>query len=96
MINNRNTLSTEAVIVNELGLHARSAALISKIAQDATSNVWITKDGNRVDASSVVDILTLACEKESKITIEIDDPSDTRILNNIQRLIESGFGEDVK
>ena len=96
MINNRNTLSKEAVIVNELGLHARSAALISKIAQKAISNVWITNDGNRVDASSVVDILTLACEKESKITIEIDNPSDTKILNNIQRLIESGFGEDVK
>ena len=91
-----NTRSKEAVIVNELGLHARSAALISKIAQKAASNVWITKDGNRVDASSVVDILTLACEKESKITIEIEDPSDTNILNNIQRLIESGFGEDVK
>jgi phosphocarrier protein len=91
-----NTRSEEVVIVNEFGLHARSAALISKIAQKAASNVWITKDGNRVDASSVVDILTLACEKGSLITIEIDDPSDTNILYKIHRLIESGFGEDVK
>ncbi|MBW1696265.1 MAG: HPr family phosphocarrier protein [Deltaproteobacteria bacterium] len=88
-------VSKELIIVNELGLHARSAASISKIAQKAASNVWIVKDGNKVDASSVVNILTLACEKGAKITIEIDDPADTHILRNIQKLIENGFGEDV-
>ena len=87
-------LSKEVVIVNELGLHARSAAMITKIAQAASSKVWVKKDHERVDAASVVDILTLACEKNTKIFIEIDDPSDIDILNNIEKLIESGFGED--
>ena len=88
-------LSKEVVIVNKLGLHARSAAMITKIAQKASSKVWVTKDDARVDASSVVDILTLECEKNTRIFIEIDDPSDIDILNNIEKLIEGGFGENV-
>jgi len=88
-------LTKELVIVNELGLHARSAAMITKIAQKASSKVWVTKDDERVDASSVVDILTLACEKNTRISIEVDDPLDINILNNIEKLIKSGFGEDV-
>ena len=89
-------LSKEVVIVNELGLHARTAAMITKIAREASSKVWVTKDGDKADASSVVDILTLACEKNTRICIEIDDPSDIDILDNIGKLIESGFGEDVQ
>jgi len=86
-------ISKEVFIVNELGLHARSAAMISKIARTAASNVWIAKGGKTVDASSVLDILTLACEKDAKITLEIDDPSDMAVLNKIERMVESGFGE---
>jgi len=88
--------STEVIIVNELGLHARSAAMITAIARNAVSNIWITKDGHRVDASSVLDILTLACEKNTKITISVENSSDIPILKDIQLLIESGFGEDVR
>jgi phosphocarrier protein len=47
----------------------------------------------KADASSVIDLLTLACEKGSKITLKIDDPSDLEILNELVRLVESGFGE---
>ena len=89
-----NRILKEVVVINELGLHARVAAIISKIAQTASSTVWITKDGETVDASSVVDVLTLACEKGAKITLEIDDPSDMDVLNGIERTLECGFGEE--
>ncbi len=80
-------------IINELGLHARSAAQIALIAQNSIGKVWIEKDDEKADASSIIDILTLACAKETKITIIIEDPGDLPILDAIADLVDSGFGE---
>ena len=82
-----------ATIANDLGLHARSAAQIADIAQNSIANVWIQKDDEKADASSIIDILTLACAKETKITIIIEDPGDLPILNAITDLVDNGFGE---
>ena len=87
------TLSRDVVIINELGLHARSAAGIAKLAQNANSKVWLIRGEERVDASSIIDILSLACPKGSKITLEINEESDIDILNEIIELIKKGFGE---
>ena len=86
-------LSREVVIVNELGLHARSAARIAELAQNSKAAVWVKKDAEKADASSIVDILTLACGKGSKITLIIEDKADRPILEDIVNLIETGFGE---
>lgn len=80
-------------IKNELGLHARSAAQIAGIAQNSIANVWIQKDAEKADASSILDILTLACTKGTKITIIIEDLADIQILKAIVDLVDSGFGE---
>ena len=80
-------------IKNELGLHARSAAQIANIAGNSTANVWLKKDDQSADASSIIDILTLACEKGTKITIIIEDWAEIDILNAIADLVDSGFGE---
>ena len=80
-------------IKNELGLHARSAAQIAGIAQNSIANVWIQKDDEKADASSIIDILTLVCAKGTKITIIIEDLADIQILNAIVDLVDSGFGE---
>ncbi|MGD8883920.1 MAG: HPr family phosphocarrier protein [Desulfobacterales bacterium] len=81
------------VIVNELGMHARSAAKIAELAQNSKAAVWVKKDAEKADATSIIDILTLACEKGSKITLIIEDKADRQILEDIAHLIESGFGE---
>ena len=80
-------------IVNELGLHARSAAQIADIAQNSIANVWIQKEDEKADASSIIDILTLACAKGTQITIIIEDLADLPVLNTIADLVSSGFGE---
>jgi len=80
-------------IVNELGLHARSAAQIADIAQNSIANVWIQKEDEKADASSIIDILTLACTKGTQITIIIEDLADLPVLNTIADLVNSGFGE---
>ena len=90
---NEQGISRTTVICNELGLHARSAAKIAEIAGNAVSNIWLVKDDQRADASSIVDILTLACEKGTKIEIIIEDPADADILTALVDLVDSGFGE---
>ena len=82
-----------ATIINDLGLHARSAAQIADIAQNSIANVWIKKEEDKADASSILDILTLACAKGTQITIIIEDPADLPILEAIGDLVDSGFGE---
>ena len=85
--------SKEVVIVNELGLHARSAAKIAKLAQNAKSTIWVIKDRDKVDASSIIDVLTLACPKGSKIELSADSRVDIDIINDIIALVERGFEE---
>jgi len=93
MINSELKLTKQVIIVNELGLHARSAAKIAKLASRSKASVWIQKGSANADASSILDILTLACEKGSKITIGIENKADYDILEAIADLVEGGFGE---
>ncbi|MDA3821948.1 MAG: HPr family phosphocarrier protein [Bacteroidales bacterium] len=86
-------LSKNVIIINELGLHARSAAKIAKLAQNAKSTVWVIRGEEKVDASSILDILTLACSKGSIITLKVNNKSDIDILNSIAELVEKGFEE---
>ena len=80
-------------IVNALGLHARSAAKVAKLAGEATAGVWLHKNGDTADATSLLDILTLACPKGTRITVSVDDDADLETLERITELIRSGFGE---
>ena len=88
-----NDLSKEVVVINELGIHARTATMIAKIAQNARYEVWLKKDDNMVSASDILDILTLACAKGTKIQILIEDEEDIEVLENIVKLVKIGFGE---
>ena len=83
----------EVSIINELGLHARAAALMAQTAAKAASGVWIIDGDRKVDASSVIDILGLARGQGSTITLQIDDRSDQPVLDALVRMVEAGFGE---
>ena len=87
------TLVKQLTIVNELGLHARSAAKIAEVARNAKHKVWVACEGERVDAASIIDILTLGAARGSQIEIRIEHTDDAVVLNAIARLVESGFGE---
>ena len=93
MIDSAFKLTRQVIVNNELGLHARSAAKIAKLAGRSKSAVWIQKGSSKADASSILDILTLECEKGSQITIGIENKADSDILESIVELFEKGFGE---
>jgi phosphotransferase system HPr (HPr) family protein len=87
-------LEKEVVIVNELGLHARSAAQVAKMAQKARGAIFIRMKDRQVDAKSMLDIMSLAAGKGSVLLICAKDPRDEALLNSIVALVEQGFGED--
>jgi phosphocarrier protein HPr len=86
-------LARRVSITNELGLHARPAALIAKLAKNAKHNVWIFRDKEKVDATSIIDILSLACLKGTEITLQVEDRADIDILDQITALAKTGFAE---
>ena len=76
-------------------MHARPAAMIAKAAQDATALIWIGVGGNRADASSIIDILSLGCSRGYEVTLEAENEEDLPILDTIKEIIDNGFGEDL-
>ena len=86
-------LSRRLTIANELGLHARAAAKIAQLAEKARSSVFITKDGQDVNGTDVLDIISLYCPCGTEVIVRITDPEDAKVLDDIARLIEAGFGE---
>lgn len=80
-------------IKNELGLHARSAAMIVRAVEGSRSKVSLERDGMTVDARSLLDILTLACPRDSRIVVRADGVDAREVVESIEKLVESKFGE---
>ncbi|PIP37295.1 MAG: HPr family phosphocarrier protein [Desulfobacterales bacterium CG23_combo_of_CG06-09_8_20_14_all_52_9] len=85
--------SEDVTIVNESGLHARSAASIARVARHARFGVRIRKGNEGANAKDVMDVLSLACQKGSVVTISIENPSDKDVLIQLVTLVQNGFGE---
>jgi len=88
-------LNKKTTVMNALGLHARPAAMIANLAIKAQSDIWLCKNGAQVDASSIIDILSLGCQKGADITLKAENPEDKKILNKIINLFEKRFGEKI-
>ncbi len=93
MANSDQLLYRDLKIVNELGLHARSAAKLAKTAQQAVDGVWLQTSQDEVDAKQIIDILTLGAGQGDRVRVRIDDPADQEILDRIVELFNTGFGE---
>jgi phosphocarrier protein len=84
---------TEAEIVNKLGLHARAAAKLTQLASGFASEVWLSRNGRRVNAKSIMGVMMLAAGKGSRIVIETDGEDAELALSALLRLIAERFGE---
>jgi len=80
-------------IVNKLGLHARASAKLTQLASQFKSDVWLTRNGRRVNAKSIMGVMTLAAAKGSQIEIETDGEDEQTAIGAILHLIEDKFGE---
>jgi phosphocarrier protein HPr len=93
MATNDHLLYRDLEIVNELGLHARSAAKLAKTAQLADKGVWLRTGEDEVDAKQIIDILTLGAGRGDRVRVRIDDLVDRSVLDKIVELFKNGFGE---
>jgi phosphocarrier protein HPr len=85
---------SEAEIVNKLGLHARASAKLTQTASGFSAEVWLSRDGRRVNAKSIMGVMMLAAGKGSRIVIEAEGEDADTALAAIVRLIADRFGEE--
>ena len=86
-------LQREASIVNKLGLHARASAKLTQLAGQFKSNIWVERNGRRVNAKSIMGVMMLAAAKGSSIVIETDGPDEEAAMTALTELIAGLFGE---
>ncbi|MCE5334576.1 MAG: HPr family phosphocarrier protein [Desulfobacteraceae bacterium] len=83
----------EFIVANKLGIHARVAAQIVKVACQFQSEVFISKCGISVNGKSILDVMTLVCPHGSKIHISAKGPDAHEALNALAALFQTKFGE---
>jgi phosphocarrier protein HPr len=81
-------------IANKKGLHARASAKIVEAAARFQSRIMVSKDGQSVDARSIMGLMMLAASPGSEIAIEADGPDADAALAAIVALAQAKFGED--
>jgi phosphocarrier protein len=83
----------EVEIVNKLGLHARASAKLTKLASQFKCEVWAMRNNRRVNAKSIMGVMTLAASKGSRIQLETDGDDETEAMAALVALVEDYFGE---
>ena len=87
------TAKGEFTIVNALGLHARAAAQLVKLANRFQCDVFIVKDGQEVNGKSIMGVLMLAATQGSVITVRTEGADAEPALKAVGELVNAGFGE---
>ena len=83
----------ELTIVNRLGLHARASAKLTQVASGFKSEVWLTRNGRRVNAKSIMGVMMLAAGKGASVLVEADGDDADAALAALRSLIADRFGE---
>lgn len=85
--------SNQVIIENELGFHARACATFVKVAANFKSEIWVEKNGTRVNGKSIMDLLMLAAPQGSTIKIIARGPDAKEALEKLSALVNEKFGE---
>jgi phosphocarrier protein HPr len=83
----------DILIKNKLGLHARASAKLTQLASQYPCEVWLSRNGRRVNAKSIMGVMMLAAAKGATIGIETNGEQEQEAMNAIQELIDDYFGE---
>ena len=86
-------VKTIVPISNRLGLHARASAKLTQTATGFKSEVWISRNGKRVNAKSIMGVMMLAAGKGSSVTIDTEGEDADAALAALAALIADRFGE---
>jgi len=86
-------LQQDVQIINKLGLHARASAKLTQIATQYPCEVWLSRNGRRVNAKSIMGVMMLAAAKGTTIAIETDGGQEQEAMTALVALINDHFGE---
>lgn len=83
----------EVEVLNRAGIHARPAALIVKVANSFSSQLFMEKDKMKINGKSIMGIITLGAAYKSKIIISTDGPDENEAADAIEQLFLNRFEE---
>ena len=83
----------DTTIINKLGLHARASGVLTQTVTPFKSDVWIIRNGRRVNAKSIMGVMMLAAGIGSTLTIEADGEDEQAALDAVLAVIADKFGE---
>jgi len=86
-------IKQEIEIINKLGLHARASTKLTQAASQFSSDIWIERNGRRVNAKSIMGVMMLAAGKGSSIMLETDGTDEKPAMDSLITLINDRFGE---
>jgi len=87
-------MQTESLtIINKLGLHARASAKLTQLAGKFESEVWLTRNGRRVNAKSIMGVMTLAASMGTIVELETSGSDEVQAMEALKALINDYFGE---
>ena len=86
-------IKTDITISNKLGLHARAAAKLTKLAAAYPCEVWMSKGERRINAKSIMGVMMLAAGLGSEVAIETEGPDEQAAMDALLALIADKFGE---
>lgn len=87
-------LTKELIILNKAGIHARPAAMFVKIANRFGSDIFVEKDGEKINGKSIMGLMMLAAGPGSKVTLHVKGADATAALAELEALVQRKFDED--
>ena len=86
-------ISKKAIVTNKVGLHARPATFFIQKANEFKSTIWVEMDDRRVNAKSLLGVLSLGVIKDSEITLIANGPDEEAAIAALEELLTSGLAD---
>lgn len=88
-------LDGTVTVINQLGLHARAAAKLVRLANQFKSSIMLQRADDAIfaDAKSILNVLTLAASKGTELHLKVDGEDEREAFTAVSRVFEEGFGE---
>ncbi|WP_101102978.1 HPr family phosphocarrier protein [Macromonas bipunctata] len=86
-------IKNTVTISNKLGLHARASAKLSKLAGSFGCEVWLSRNGRRINAKSIMGVMMLAAGLGAEVEVETNGAGEQEAMDALLALIHDKFGE---
>jgi len=84
---------TNVIISNKLGLHARASAKLTKLASSFACEIFMSRNGRRINAKSIMGVMMLAAGMGAEVEIEAEGADEAKAIQALVALINERFGE---